>query len=68
MTRFLAYRLLSVGRVGAGDVAEPAPWLEALSWMERIVGWEERGDLRITELLHKSSFRPRELKERERKT
>lgn len=40
----------------------------ALSWMERIAGWEEQGHLRIAELLHKSSFRSKELKERERKT
>jgi len=55
-------------RVRAEDVAEPGTWLKALSWTGSIVGWEEQGGLQITKLLYKSSLRPKELKERERKT
>lgn len=40
---------------------------EALSWTERVVGWEEQGNLWVAVLLQMSLFMPKELKEREKK-
>lgn len=42
--------------------------LKALSWMERAVGWDEQGRLPAAELLQNLLCKPKELKERERKT